>query len=109
TTPLWLIEGFADYVGYLRTRVGVRAAAGELRREVAAGRVPSRLPSADALSGGSERLSQADQEAGLARRARPGRHGGPAAGPPDPSRRPPRCARCWGSPGSASPPFGATT
>ncbi|MFS2292305.1 MAG: basic secretory family protein [Actinomadura sp.] len=75
TTPLWLIEGFADYVGYLRTRVGVRAAAGELRREVAAGRVPSRLPSADAFSGGSERLSQAYQEAWLACRMVADRYG----------------------------------
>ena len=75
TTPLWLIEGFADYVGYLRTRVGVRVAAGELRREEAAGRVPSRLPSADAFSGGSERLSQAYQEAWLACRMVADRYG----------------------------------
>ncbi|MEU8796680.1 hypothetical protein [Spirillospora sp. NPDC048819] len=75
TTPLWLIEGFADYVGYLRADVGVRSAAGELRLEVAAGRVPSGLPAADAFSGGSARLSQSYQEAWLACRMIAGRYG----------------------------------
>src|SRR5690606_13839775 len=75
TTPVWLIEGFADYVGYLRTRIDVRAAAEELRREVAAGRVPSALPGAGAFSGGSERLSQAYQEAWLACRMVADRYG----------------------------------
>ncbi|MFG2086289.1 MULTISPECIES: hypothetical protein [unclassified Spirillospora] len=74
-TPLWLIEGFADYVGYLRTEVGVRTAAGELHREVAAGRVPSALPAADAFSGGSARLSQSYQEAWLACRMVADRYG----------------------------------
>lgn len=75
TTPLWLIEGFADYVGYRRAKVGVRSAAGELRREVAAGRVPSALPAAAAFSGGSQRLSQAYQEAWLACRMVADRYG----------------------------------
>ncbi|MGP4025279.1 hypothetical protein [Actinomadura sp. 3N407] len=74
-TPLWLIEGFADYVGYLRTEIGVRSAAGELRREVAAGRVPSALPAAAAFSGGSARLSQSYQEAWLACRMVADRYG----------------------------------
>ncbi|MEO3823447.1 hypothetical protein [Actinomadura sp. B10D3] len=75
STPLWLIEGFADYVGYRQVKIGVRAAAGELRREVAAGRVPAALPGAAAFSSGSPRLSQAYQEAWLACRMVAGRYG----------------------------------
>ncbi|GAA1887575.1 hypothetical protein [Actinomadura bangladeshensis] len=74
-TPLWLIEGFADYVGYRRVQIGVRAAAGELRREVAAGRVPAALPAAADFAGGSPRLSQAYQEAWLACRMIADRYG----------------------------------
>jgi hypothetical protein len=74
-TPLWLIEGFADYVGYRNVRIGVRSAAGELRREVAAGRVPAALPEAAAFSGGSPRLSQAYQESWLACRMVADRYG----------------------------------
>jgi hypothetical protein len=74
-TPLWLIEGFADYVGYRRVEIGVRAAAGELHREVAAGRLPAALPGAAAFAGGSPRLSQAYQEAWLACRMVAGRYG----------------------------------
>ncbi|TMQ93083.1 hypothetical protein ETD83_26090 [Actinomadura soli] len=75
TTPEWLVEGFADYVGYRGSKIGVRAAAGELRREVAAGRVPSALPAAAAFEGGSPRLSQSYQEAWLACRMIAGRYG----------------------------------
>ncbi|RKS74655.1 hypothetical protein BZB76_3172 [Actinomadura pelletieri DSM 43383] len=75
TTPLWLIEGFADYVGYRGAKVGVRAAAGELRREVAAGRIPAALPAPSAFSGGSPRLSQTYQEAWLACRMIAARYG----------------------------------
>ncbi|MEV0664373.1 hypothetical protein ACIBI3_14070 [Actinomadura luteofluorescens] len=74
-TPLWLIEGFADYVGYRRVKISTRSAAGELRREVSAGRVPSALPAAGAFAGGSPRLSQAYQEAWLACRMVADRYG----------------------------------
>ena len=74
-TPMWLIEGFADYVGYLGTGVEAASAAGELRGEVAAGRIPSALPAASAFSGGSARLSQAYQEAWLACRMVADRYG----------------------------------
>ncbi|MEU8120277.1 hypothetical protein AB0C21_16350 [Spirillospora sp. NPDC049024] len=74
-TPLWLIEGFADYVGYRRVKISTRSAAGELRREVSAGRAPSALPAADAFAGGSPRLSQAYQEAWLACRMVADRYG----------------------------------
>ncbi|MFD0686868.1 basic secretory family protein [Actinomadura fibrosa] len=75
TTPLWLIEGFADYVGYRRAKIGVRPAAGELRSEVAAGRLPAALPTAADFTGGSQRLSQAYQEAWLACRMVADRYG----------------------------------
>ncbi|SNR67842.1 hypothetical protein [Actinomadura mexicana] len=74
-TPLWLIEGFADYVGYRRVKISARSAAGELRREVSAGRAPSALPAADAFAGGSPRLSQSYQEAWLACRMVADRYG----------------------------------
>ncbi|MGI5202925.1 hypothetical protein ACQEU6_15290 [Spirillospora sp. CA-108201] len=74
-TPLWLIEGFADYVGYRRVKISARSAAGELRSEVSAGRAPSALPAAAAFAGGSPRLSQAYQEAWLACRMVADRYG----------------------------------
>ncbi|MEU6035179.1 hypothetical protein ABZ801_07195 [Actinomadura sp. NPDC047616] len=74
-TPLWLIEGLADYVGYLRADVGVRSAARELRAEVAAGRLPARLPGRADFDGSSPRLSQAYQGAWLACRMIAERYG----------------------------------
>ncbi|MFG1999868.1 hypothetical protein ACGFNU_12045 [Spirillospora sp. NPDC048911] len=74
-TPLWLIEGFADYVGYSDTKVSVRSAARELRREITAGRTPAALPGRAAFEGTSPRLSQAYQEAWLACRMIAGRYG----------------------------------
>ncbi|MFV2178975.1 hypothetical protein, partial [Actinomadura sp. LOL_011] len=75
TTPLWLIEGFADYVGYRDAGIGVRDAAAELRREVAAGRLPARLPAPDDFAGDARRLSQSYQEAWLACRMIAERYG----------------------------------
>jgi hypothetical protein len=49
--PTWLLEGFADYVGYLHARIPVRVAAQELAAEVAAGRVPAALPSEASFDG----------------------------------------------------------
>ncbi|MGK5559071.1 hypothetical protein ACSNOI_46500, partial [Actinomadura kijaniata] len=74
-TPLWLIEGLADYVGYRDAKVAVRDAAGELRREVAAGRLPDALPGPAAFDGGTGRLSQSYQEAWLACRMIAQRYG----------------------------------
>lgn len=74
-TPLWLIEGFADYVGYRGAKVDARTAAGELSREVAAGRLPSALPGPAAFDAGSGRLSQAYQESWLACRMIADRYG----------------------------------
>jgi len=74
-TPVWLIEGLADYVGYLRADVSVRSAARELRAEVAAGRLPARLPGPDDFAASAPRLPQAYQEAWLACRMIAERYG----------------------------------
>lgn len=46
SVPIWLSEGFADYVGYRGTGVSRRAAAGDLLVLVRAGRGPTQLPTA---------------------------------------------------------------
>jgi hypothetical protein len=74
-TPLWLIEGFADYVGYKGVRVSTWSAARELRREVAGGRSPRTLPGDAEFSGTGERLSQAYEGAWLACRMVAERYG----------------------------------
>ena len=43
-TPIWVREGFADYVGNLDSGQPVTTAAAELRADVRAGRVPTHLP-----------------------------------------------------------------
>lgn len=73
--PLWLIEGLADHVGYRGTGVTVPSAARELRREIAAGRVPTDLPGQDDFTGGSDRLPQSYAEAWLACRMIADRYG----------------------------------
>lgn len=73
-TPLWLIEGLADYLGYRSTTVPVRSAARELAREVAAGRVPESLPEAADFDGPA-RLPQVYAEAWLACRMIAERYG----------------------------------
>jgi hypothetical protein len=66
--PTWLVEGFADYVGYLGTGLGPRAICQELATDVRAGRAPASLPRDDAFTGGNARLAQAYEAAGLAAR-----------------------------------------
>ena len=44
STPRWLAEGFAEYVANLGSGQPPKVAAAELRAEVAAGRIPDRLP-----------------------------------------------------------------
>lgn len=65
-TPMWLIEGLADYVGYKGIDVSPAQAAGELAAEVRGGRLPTGLPGQQDFAGSSPRLSQAYQEAWLA-------------------------------------------
>ncbi|WP_407564399.1 hypothetical protein [Streptomyces sp. 184] len=67
-TPLWLSEGFADWVAFGSVGRGPRQGAPELGRAVAAGRLPRELP-ADADFGraaSGDRLAQAYGEAWLA-------------------------------------------
>ncbi|SEG84797.1 hypothetical protein SAMN05444920_105416 [Nonomuraea solani] len=67
--PVWLYEGFADYVGYRDAGLPVRTAAAELAAEVRAGRLPSALPGPAAFAADGRdpaRLARAYQEAWLA-------------------------------------------
>jgi len=66
TTPTWLAEGFADYVGYLGSGVPTEVVAQELANAVRAGDSPRRLPGGAQFSGTSRRLSQAYEGAWLA-------------------------------------------
>lgn len=66
SSPAWLVEGFADYLGYLGTSVSVSTAARELRQEVRRGKVPSALPAERDFDGTSERLSQTYEASWLA-------------------------------------------
>ncbi|MFZ5850504.1 MAG: hypothetical protein ACOYY2_03800, partial [Actinomycetota bacterium] len=66
TMPMWLAEGFADYVGYRGTGIPVRVAAGDLLRQVRAGQVPATLPVDGAFDGRSAGLSAAYEQAWLA-------------------------------------------
>ncbi|TDE30050.1 hypothetical protein E1295_41360 [Nonomuraea mesophila] len=76
--PVWLYEGFADYVAYRDAGLPVRTAAAELAAEVRAGRVPAALPGPEAFAVGGPgpgRLALAYQEAWLACRFLSGRFG----------------------------------
>ncbi|GAA0972191.1 hypothetical protein GCM10009555_024890 [Acrocarpospora macrocephala] len=64
--PMWLVEGFADYVGYLDSGLSPRVAAAELAEEVRAGVLPRELPGRDAFEAGSARIAQVYEEAWLA-------------------------------------------
>ncbi|MFJ8789752.1 hypothetical protein [Streptomyces sp. NPDC102462] len=67
-TPLWLSEGYADWIGYLGTGRTPAQAAPELSRAVRAGRVPADLP-ADGdfgFTGDPARLAQAYEGGWLA-------------------------------------------
>ncbi|GAA4555695.1 hypothetical protein GCM10023193_02820 [Planotetraspora kaengkrachanensis] len=76
--PAWLVEGFADYVGYLDAPLTVRAVAAELAEEVRAGSPPRELPGRSMFQAGSARLPQAYEEAWLACRYIAERFGEPA-------------------------------
>ena len=77
TTPLWLSEGYADWVGYRRTGRSPEQVAPELAQAVRAGRVPTRLP-VDADFGFSRQagaLAEAYEGAWLACRMIADEHG----------------------------------
>jgi len=64
--PTWLVEGFADYVGYLGTGLSARAICQELAADVRAGRAPRQLPHDGDFDGGNDKLAQAYESAWLA-------------------------------------------
>ncbi|MDI3387170.1 hypothetical protein QIS99_13310 [Streptomyces sp. B-S-A8] len=76
-TPLWLSEGFADWVGYRGTGRAPEQAAPEVTREVRAGRVPQQLPddAAFGFAGDAGRLARAYESGWLACRMIAERHG----------------------------------
>ncbi|MGW7071380.1 hypothetical protein ACWGII_31400 [Streptomyces sp. NPDC054855] len=67
-TPLWLSEGFADWVGYRGTGRTAAQAAPELRRAVQGERLPGSLPEDDdfGFSGDAGQLAQAYEGSWLA-------------------------------------------
>ncbi|MFI9610279.1 hypothetical protein ACIHCM_00985 [Streptomyces sp. NPDC052023] len=67
-TPLWLSEGYADWVGYRDSGRAPAEAAPELARAVAAGNVPSALPddAAFGFSGDATALAEAYEGGWLA-------------------------------------------
>ncbi len=72
TTPIWLVEGLADYVGYKGTGAAVKDVVRELKND---GRVPAALPGPADFGDGSDRLPQAYEEAWLACRMIAERYG----------------------------------
>lgn len=74
-TPMWLIEGLADYVGYKDAGVSTKAVGRELATLIAAGGMPSSPPDRTAFAGSGDRLSAAYEEAWLACRMVAERYG----------------------------------
>ncbi|MDQ6650553.1 MAG: basic secretory family protein [Actinomycetota bacterium] len=64
--PAWLVEGLADYVGYLDSGVSVASAGRELRGDIRAGRLPERLPTDEDFLATNPALSQIYEQAWLA-------------------------------------------
>jgi len=65
-SPTWLVEGFADYVGYLGTGLSPRAICQELAADVRKGKAPKALPAPKDFDCTNERLAQAYESAWLA-------------------------------------------
>jgi hypothetical protein len=66
STPNWLAEGFADYVGYLGTGVPTSFIAQDLAVDVRATGAPRGLPSDAQFAGSNAKLSQAYEAAWMA-------------------------------------------
>nr|WP_238351407.1 hypothetical protein [Kribbella shirazensis] len=64
--PLWLAEGFADYVAFNAVPVQDESAAKELFKAVRAGHVPASLPTTEAFAASAKELPQAYESAWLA-------------------------------------------
>lgn len=76
--PAWLVEGFADEVGYSGERVPLEMATSELRTDVHAGRLPVRLPADRDFEGAAYGGPQAYEGSWLAVRLLVDRYGQPA-------------------------------
>lgn len=64
--PLWLAEGFADYVAFTAVPVQDESAAKELFKAIRAGDVPATLPTTQSFAASSKDLPQAYESAWLA-------------------------------------------
>lgn len=64
--PVWLVEGYADHVGYTGAGVAVTSAARELTEDVRAGRLPAALPRDADFAGTNPALPQAYEGSWLA-------------------------------------------
>lgn len=73
--PLWLIEGFADYVALRRVDLPLSVTAGQVLAQVAAGRGPSRLPVRGSFDSSNPRLGAAYEASWLACRLIARRYG----------------------------------
>lgn len=75
--PMWLIEGFADYVGYQDVGLSKEAVARELGAAVRSGHPPTQLPTHADFAGTSTHLTRAYESAWLACELIAQRHGEP--------------------------------
>ncbi|MEW9527893.1 hypothetical protein [Microbispora sp. NPDC049125] len=73
--PVWLVEGFADYAGYLGSGLPVTTVAAELAADVRAGSAPRELPVRADFDAGPVRRAEAYEAAWLACRYVAGRFG----------------------------------
>lgn len=64
--PTWMVEGIADYVGFLRAGVPLALSALELRKAMRAGHVPRSLPPDSAYQGGRADLAATYEQSWLA-------------------------------------------
>lgn len=75
--PAWLVEGFADYVGYRGTSLDPKVAARELRADIRENRMPKALPKEADFNGDNTSLAQAYEGSWLACRMIAERYGEP--------------------------------
>lgn len=65
-TPMWVSEGFADYIGYLGSGVPTEVAARELMHDIRAEGLPRSLPADDDFAAASDDLAATYEQAWLA-------------------------------------------
>lgn len=79
STPRWLAEGFADYVGYRDAGLSTEVVAQELAADLRRGMLPSALPADAEFSAASPNLPQSYELSWLAARLIAERYGGAPA------------------------------